>query len=100
MRSMEKLIISVFVAMCTLAMPTMVFADISTDVSITIDGEVSIFEVSPQIIDDRVMLPARSIFEALGANVDWDEDNRKLIAINPLENSSSQPAYLTSFFRK
>ena len=30
------------------------------------------FDVQPQIINERTMVPVRAIFEALGASVDWD----------------------------
>jgi len=30
------------------------------------------FEVDPFIMEDRVMVPMRAIFEALGAEVEWD----------------------------
>ena len=31
------------------------------------------FDVPPQIINDRTMVPLRAIFEAIGATVNWDE---------------------------
>lgn len=33
-------------------------------------------DVTPQIINDRVMVPVRWVAEALGATVEWDEENR------------------------
>lgn len=43
------------------------------DISVTLDGEYLSFDVPPQIINDRTMVPLRTIFEALGARVDWNE---------------------------
>lgn len=34
------------------------------------------FDVSPQIINDRTMVPLRAIFEAIGATVDWDNTTK------------------------
>ena len=31
------------------------------------------FDVQPQTINDRTMVPIRAIFEAMGANVTWDD---------------------------
>ncbi|MGM9936828.1 MAG: stalk domain-containing protein [Candidatus Ornithomonoglobus sp.] len=42
------------------------------DISVTIDGKALSFDVEPQIIEDRTMVPMRAIFEALGADVYWD----------------------------
>lgn len=42
------------------------------DISVTVDGAALDFDVKPQIIQDRTMVPMRAIFEALGADVYWD----------------------------
>lgn len=36
------------------------------------------FDVEPQIIDSRTMLPVRAITEELGYTVDWNADERKI----------------------
>ena len=46
------------------------------DIRVVLDGNVLSFEVPPQIINDRTMVPLRAIFEALGASVDWDQETR------------------------
>ena len=38
------------------------------------------FDVPPTIVNDRTMVPLRAIFEALGADVDWDEATRTVTA--------------------
>lgn len=53
------------------------------------------FDVAPQLINDRTMVPMRAIFENLNAKVDWDEATasatavRGNITIKITENSSS-----------
>jgi|GEM_PF-1759823 len=36
-------------------------------------------DVPPQIIGDRTLLPIRAVCEELGAEVDWDEENRTVV---------------------
>ena len=38
------------------------------------------FDVEPQIINDRTMVPMRAIFEVLGARVDWDGGTQTVTA--------------------
>lgn len=49
-------------------------------VTVTLDGTPLEFDVPAQVIDDRTMVPMRKIFEALGADVQWDEKNEIIIA--------------------
>ena len=49
-------------------------------VTVLLDGQELSFEVEPKIINSRTMLPMRSIFTALGANVSWVEEHRLIIA--------------------
>jgi len=39
------------------------------------DGQVE-FDVNPQIIDDRTLVPMRAIFEEVGLEVEWDNESR------------------------
>jgi hypothetical protein len=48
-------------------------------IRIFIDGQEVVPDVPPQIIDGRVMVPARFIAEPLGATVEWDGENRTVI---------------------
>jgi len=41
-------------------------------VNVVFDGELMSFEVPPQIMNDRTMVPLRAIFERMGATVEWD----------------------------
>ena len=45
-------------------------------IKITINGEEKSFDVMPQIVDGRTLVPMRAIFEALGAEVSWDEGTK------------------------
>ena len=44
-------------------------------------GKEVIMDVVPQIVNDRTMLPARHVAEALGATVEWNESEPKKVRI-------------------
>ena len=75
---MKKII---FVLTFILSIATCVFA---SDVSVQINGEIVNFKddkgniVNAQIINDRTMVPMRKIFEILGAEIEWDGENRRV----------------------
>lgn len=43
-------------------------------ISVCVDGKEVSFDTAPRILNDRTMVPMRSIFEALGAEVEWNGD--------------------------
>ena len=45
-------------------------------VSLYVDTDLIQTDVPPTIVDGRTLVPMRAIFEALGAEVDWDGDTR------------------------
>ena len=49
-------------------------------ISVVLDGKVLEFDVPPQMINDRTMVPMRVIFEALGADIEWDGATRTVTA--------------------
>ncbi len=61
----------------SLMMTTVVFAN---GISVTLNGIPINFDVEPQMINDRTMVPLRAIFEALGATVEWDNDTQTVSA--------------------
>ncbi len=42
-------------------------------VRVRVDGETLLFDVEPEIINDRTFVPMRKIFEKLGAKIEWDD---------------------------
>lgn len=52
----------------------------SSEISVLLDGEKVAFDVEPQIIDGRTMVPLRKIFEEIGAAVKWNGDTRTVSA--------------------
>lgn len=52
-----------------------------SDITVNLDGKSVSFDVAPQIINDRTMVPMRAIFEAMGADVEWDEASRTITSV-------------------
>lgn len=54
-------------------------AESGTDgIKVTYDGQTIELDAEPEIINDRVMVPMRAIFEAFGAKVKWDGDSKTI----------------------
>lgn len=47
---------------------------------VTVNNEILTFDQPPVIVNDRTLVPLRAIFEALGAEVNWDPDTRTVTA--------------------
>lgn len=58
------------------------------NIKVIIDNETVEFDVQPQIINDRTMVPMRAVFEKLGALVDWNQDTQTATAIKDLTKIS------------
>lgn len=66
---MKKFISLLLAAAMSLSLFTAVGAD--DEIKVTLDGRKIEFDVEPIIENDRVLVPMRTIFEALGAEVTW-----------------------------
>lgn len=71
MKKLKALAIAIFVT--ALATTTLHAAEIS----ILLNGETVHSEVSPIIIDGRTFVPVRAVSEGLGAEVDWNAQEKK-----------------------
>lgn len=65
---LSLLVLSAFVSTGALAS--------SQDITITVDGVPLYPDVAPQTIENRTMVPVRVILEAMGAEVNWDNDSQ------------------------
>ena len=72
---MKKILISLSVILMLLS-----FTVHAQDVTVIVNGSVLEPPVPAQIVNDRTMLPMRSIFERLGAQVTWLEEDRIIVA--------------------
>jgi len=55
-------------------------ADASESVSVYLNGQKVSFDVEPIIENDRTLVPLRAVFEAVGADVQWDEATSTVLA--------------------
>jgi hypothetical protein len=62
---------------CTMLVSAVAIAN--SPISLIVNGNVVESDVPPQIIDGRTMIPARPLAEALGAKVEWDEENYAVV---------------------
>ena len=49
-------------------------------VHVYVDGQLVAFDVPPQILNSRVLVPLRGVFERLGASVGWDARTQTVLA--------------------
>ena len=49
-------------------------------ITVTLDGRAIAFDQPPIAINGRTMVPVRAIFEALGAEVEWDSEDQSVFA--------------------
>ena len=51
------------------------------EIRVLLNGNPVAFDVAPQIIGGRTMVPMRAIFEALGAEVEWHQETSSVTAV-------------------
>ena len=94
---MKKRILSVFFALLLIAglsipntslsnAQTQVFDNIdyqkSSSIRVMIDNRQINFDTNPQIVNGRVLVPMKAIFEALGLSVMWDQETKTVTGYN------------------
>ncbi len=52
------------------------------DIFVKINNQKIQFDVPPQIINDRTMVPMRTIFETLGYGVEWEQNTKTITSTN------------------
>lgn len=80
MKTTQKIISFLLIVSMCIALVLPVSAD--NAISVYIDNKKVSFDVQPQLIGGRTMVPLRAIFEGLGATVQWDEKTRTVTAYN------------------
>lgn len=58
-------------------------------IKVLVNGvEVEFADAEPFIEDDRTLVPMRAIFEALGAEVTWDDETKTVVSYDPISEVS------------
>ena len=55
-------------------------ADEQEHITVTLNSSVMTFDTEPEVVDGSTMVPMRAIFEALGAEVEWNEESGAITA--------------------
>ena len=71
----HKRILAVF---CAAALFICQIPAMAQDIQVLLDGEPIVFDVAPATVNDRTFVPLRAVGEALGAIVDWNEEEQKV----------------------
>ena len=77
---MKRKILSIILAITLLFSMFSLNVFANQTVSVYLDNQPMQFDVPPQIINGRTMVPLRAIFEKLGATVNWDGTTQTCIA--------------------
>ncbi|MBR2594389.1 MAG: hypothetical protein IKD83_07220 [Firmicutes bacterium] len=75
---MKRFMCGLLVAGMTLACAPTAFAN--NKITVNVDKDELVFDVEPQIINDRLMVPMRVIFEKLNAKVDYIEAEKAVVS--------------------
>ena len=81
-----KKIISCIIAASTVCCSTAALADTP---KVFLNGTEMTFDEQPYISEDRTMVPFRAIFEAVDADVIWDEETQTVIAVKQNNTEST-----------
>jgi len=76
---MKKVSISVLAMLMLLSV--LAFPVLAEDINILVDGKQIISDVSPQVINGRVLVPIKFVGEALGATVEW-VSGKDMVTVN------------------
>ena len=77
---MKNIILSLILVFSVILGSSSVIA--KENISVTVDGQNIAFDVAPRLIGGRTMVPLRAIFEALGAEVTWNDSTQTVMAYN------------------
>ncbi len=77
-----KKALSLVLALVMIAALFIVPVSAKEEITVILDGEQLDFDVEPALINDRTMVPMRAIFEALNAQVAWNDQNECAVGIS------------------
>lgn len=77
-RFCSVLLILIVFSFCTILPPT---TSAETAIQVLIDGKQLQMDVPPVIQQGRTLVPLRAIFEALGATVEWNAEDKSILAV-------------------
>lgn len=76
-----KKIICLFLLLSTMVSSISMTVYANEEIRVCVDGDYVTFDVPPQAINGRTMVPIRAIFEAMGASVLWNQSTQAAICV-------------------
>lgn len=86
-RTIKRVILALVIVFTTFSL-SLSFAQEANEIKIIVDGSVLESDQPPIMVNDRVLVPLRSIFNALYADVEWIEETQTVIANKRLQTIS------------
>ena len=81
---MKKMIAGILAALCVASAGA---ANAADTVTIRVDGEELALEEPAFLENDRTLVPLRGVFEAVGAQVMWDQDSKTVVVTQNQEDA-------------
>ncbi len=79
MKKITKIMLVALAVMAVACFGFTAFAD-EAEIGVYVNSNYIEFDVHPTIIEGRTMVPVRAIFEALGADVEWEQETKTVTA--------------------
>lgn len=73
--------VKIFICMAVMLFAFQMSAGASDEIKVILNGTKLSFEQNPVTVDNRTLVPLRGIFEAMGADVSWDNDTQSVSAV-------------------
>ena len=55
-------------------------ASADNQIQVKLDNEYLTFDVPPQMVDNKVLVPIRKIFESMNMNISWEPETKTIMA--------------------
>ena len=75
-----KKVVSLFLTLIMVIGMFIIPVNADSGIKVLLDGKELTFDVPPQLINSRTMVPMRKIFEAMGATVEWNGETQTVTA--------------------
>lgn len=78
------MLITLAILIVTTASPVFTYGNglASQDIKVFVNEKQVIFDVPPTVINNRVLVPLRGVFESLGASVTWNSEKQTVTVLN------------------
>lgn len=90
-----KKLLSIILSVVMLLVSVTAIADADSEIKVFADGKQLEFDVQPIIENDRTLVPMRAIFEALGAEVSWNEEKQLIVAVKKTSENTQTNIEIT-----